>query len=92
MKPNSVLKLKHVVWAAAGLVLATLLGAIVHVGARPTAQAAPRPIVEVAAVEQKDIPIYGEWIGTLAGQVNADIKAQVTGYLLQRDYQEGSYV
>jgi membrane fusion protein (multidrug efflux system) len=49
-------------------------------------------LVEVAPVEQKDVPIYGEWIGTLAGQVNADIKAQVAGYLLRRDYQEGSYV
>ena len=36
--------------------------------------------------------MFGEWIGTLAGQVNADIKAQVAGYLLRRDYQEGSYV
>src|SRR5207244_1444342 len=34
--------------------------------------------VEVVAVEQKDVPIYAEWIGTLSGQVNADIKAQVT--------------
>jgi membrane fusion protein (multidrug efflux system) len=43
-------------------------------------------------VEQKDIPVYREWIGTLSGQVNADIKAQVTGYLLTRNYKEGSYV
>ena len=43
-------------------------------------------------VVQKDVPIYGEWIGTLTGQVNADIRAQVTGYLLTRNYQEGSYV
>jgi membrane fusion protein (multidrug efflux system) len=49
-------------------------------------------MVEVAPVEQRDIPIYGEWIGTLTGQVNADVKAQVTGYLLTRNYKEGSYV
>jgi membrane fusion protein (multidrug efflux system) len=61
-------------------------------GARPTAQAPPPPVVEVAPVEQKDIPVYREWIGTLSGQVNADIKAQVTGYLLTRNYKEGSYV
>src|ERR1700687_4297283 len=48
--------------------------------------------VEVVQVEQKDIPIYGEWIGTLDGLVNANVKAQVTGYLLQQDYQEGAYV
>jgi membrane fusion protein (multidrug efflux system) len=49
-------------------------------------------VVEVAAVEQRDVPIYGEWIGTLSGQVNADVKGQITGYLLRRDYKEGSYV
>jgi len=92
MKTNSVLKLKHVVWAAAAALVATVFGAIVHVGAKSTPQAAPRPIVEVAPVEEKDVPVFGEWIGTLAGQVNADIKAQVAGYLLRRDYQEGSYV
>jgi len=48
--------------------------------------------VEVAQVEQKDIPIYGEWIGTLDGLVNADVKAQVTGYLLKQAYVEGSLV
>src|ERR1700724_3723578 len=48
--------------------------------------------VEVAAVEQKDIPVYREWIGTLDGQVNAAIRSQVTGYLLTQDYSEGSFV
>ncbi|HUO33409.1 MAG TPA: efflux RND transporter periplasmic adaptor subunit [Candidatus Acidoferrum sp.] len=54
--------------------------------------AMPPPEVEVAAVQQKDVPIYGEWIGTLDGYVNADVKAQVTGYLIQQAYKEGSYV
>src|ERR1700727_1395144 len=50
------------------------------------------PEVEVVAVEQKDIPIYREWIGTLDGLVNAAIRSQVTGYLLTQDYSEGSFV
>src|ERR1700736_529837 len=50
------------------------------------------PEVEVAAVEQKEIPVYREWIGTLDGQVNAAIRSQVTGYLLTQDYSEGSFV
>jgi membrane fusion protein (multidrug efflux system) len=55
--------------------------------------AAPTPPdVEVVTVEQKDIPIYREWIGTLEGLVNAAIRAQVTGYLLTQDYSEGSFV
>src|SRR5947207_2228445 len=56
------------------------------------AKPAPPPEVEVVQVDQKDIPIYGDWIGTLEGMVNADIKAQVTGYLLKQDYVEGSFV
>lgn len=56
------------------------------------AQAAAPVDVEVAQVEQKDVPIYDEWIGTLDGLVNAEIKSQVTGYLLKRDYTEGSFV
>src|SRR5258708_2619484 len=48
--------------------------------------------VQVVQVEQKDVPIYGEWIGTLDGLVNADVRAQVTGYLLKQAYAEGSYV
>jgi RND family efflux transporter MFP subunit len=44
------------------------------------------------AGQQQDVPIYGEWIGTLAGQVNANVQAQISGYLLKRDYQEGATV
>jgi RND family efflux transporter MFP subunit len=56
------------------------------------AAAAPAPDVQVAEVQQKDVPIYGEWIGTLDGFTNADVRAQVTGYLLRQDYQEGAFV
>jgi RND family efflux transporter MFP subunit len=50
------------------------------------------PDVEVVQVEQKEVPIYGEWIGTLDGFTNADVRAQVTGYLLRQGYQEGAFV
>ena len=50
------------------------------------------PDVMVAQVEQRDVPIYGEWIGTLDGFVNADVRAQVTGYLVRQDYKEGAFV
>jgi RND family efflux transporter MFP subunit len=50
------------------------------------------PDVKVAVVEQRDVPIYREWIGTLDGMVNAAIKAEVTGYLLSQNYSEGSFV
>jgi RND family efflux transporter MFP subunit len=48
--------------------------------------------VEVVQVEQKDVPIFGEWIGTLDGFTNADVRAQVAGYLLRQGYQEGAFV
>lgn len=57
------------------------------------AQAAPPALeVGVVQVEQKNVPIYSEWIGTTEGMVNAELKAQVTGYLLRQDYKEGSFV
>jgi membrane fusion protein, multidrug efflux system len=71
-----------------------ILGALIVAGrsSKPS-KAAPRPLdVEVVKVEQRDVPIYTEWIGTTDGMVNADIKAQVTGYLLRQDYKEGSFV
>src|SRR5579862_9931484 len=68
---------------------------IVSLGCSNNTQAAkpsePLPVA-VVQVEQKDVPIYSEWIGTLDGFVNADIKAQVSGYLLKQDYTEGSFV
>jgi len=56
-----------------------------------TVQAAP-PEVEVIDVVQQDVPIYGEWIATLDGFVNAQIQPQVTGYLMKQNYKEGSVV
>src|SRR4051812_30650562 len=53
---------------------------------------APPPEVGVVQVEQKDVPISKEWVGTLDGLVNAQIRPQVTGYLLRQTYQEGSFV
>jgi RND family efflux transporter MFP subunit len=59
----------------------------------PNAAAPPPPVeVEVATVSQKDIPIYGEWVATLDGYVNAQIQPQVTGYIIQQTYKEGSFV
>jgi RND family efflux transporter MFP subunit len=73
--------------AAAGIVVALSRSKTTAAAVPP----APRT-VEVAAVEQHDLPIQREWIGTFDGLVNADIKAQVAGYLLRQDYAEGSFV
>ena len=46
----------------------------------------------MASVVQKNVPISSQWTGTLEGYVNAQIQAQVTGYLIKQDYREGAYV
>ncbi len=68
--------------------LSPLCGCKKEEAARP----AMVPDVQVAAVEQRDVPFYQEWVGTLEGEVNATISAQVSGYLLSRNYEEGSLV
>src|SRR5215469_7688645 len=76
-----------------GLALIVIVGAIglIRPSGKASATTTP-PIVEVIQAEQKDVPIYGEWIGTLDGLVNADVRAQVTGYLQQQGYKEGAFV
>src|SRR5438105_4653399 len=78
--------------AAAVLVVVVVVFLFTRSKTKGTAQAAAPVEVEVAQVEQRDVPIYSEWIGTLDGIVNAEIKSQVTGYLLSKNYTEGSFV
>ena len=52
----------------------------------------PTPAVELFAAIQRDVPVYNEWVGTLDGNVNATIRAQVQGYLIRQLYKEGSFV
>lgn len=60
---------------------------------QPQAASRPSPpVVEVATVIQKNVPLYGNWIATLQGYVNAQIQPHVTGYLIKQDYREGSFV
>jgi RND family efflux transporter MFP subunit len=60
-------------------------------GCRSTApQTPPPPNVEVVSVEQRDVPITSEWVGTLDGIVNAQIRTQVSGYILRQNYLEGT--
>jgi membrane fusion protein, multidrug efflux system len=52
----------------------------------------PPPEVFVTPVVQQDVPVVGEWIGTLDGSVNADIRPKIEGYLLRQLYKEGQFV
>ena len=59
---------------------------------QPAVTAAPAVDVEVVTVSPRDVPVVREWIGTLDGLVNAEIRGQITGYLLRQVYREGSVV
>src|SRR5258708_7467259 len=52
---------------------------------------APMPVT-FATVEQRDVSLYGDWVATLDGFVNAQIQPQVSGYMIKQDYREGSVV
>jgi RND family efflux transporter MFP subunit len=77
-----------------GLVSAVLLlNGLACSNGKVRAAAPPPPTrVEVAPVIQKDVPVQGEWVGTLEGYVNAQIQPQVTGYLIRQEYHEGGFV
>jgi RND family efflux transporter MFP subunit len=59
-----------------------------------SATAGPPPAMPVSAVkaEKQDVPVIGEWVGTLDGYVNAQIQPQASGYLIKQDYREGTPV
>ena len=73
--------------AACIVLLAILVG-----GCQKKPPPAPPPEVQVVTLAPTNVPIFEEWIGTLDGYVNAEIRAQVTGYLLTQNYAEGSQV
>lgn len=69
------------------------LSILVAPGCKRAAPPAPPPLkVHVLTVTPRDVPIYQQWVGSLDGYPNAQIRAQVTGYLLRQDYAEGGKV
>ena len=68
------------------LLLTTLLASCGRNGHAP----APPLQVGVLPALQMDVPLTHEWVGTLDGFVNAEIRPQVEGYLLRQVYKEGS--
>lgn len=72
--------------------LAVLL-ALGLLGCERQQAAAPPPMdVSVTAVVAKEVPVFSDWIGVIKGYINAQIRPQVTGYLLTQAYKEGDVV
>jgi len=59
---------------------------------KPAQTGPPPPEVLVTTVTPQDVPRVLERVATLDGFINANINAQVQGYVISRDYQEGSVV
>ncbi len=77
--------------------LLVVLFAIVSVamsGCKMSHTAIPQIITEVQVAQpiQRDVPVHNEWVATLDGYVNAEIRPQVSGYIISQDYKEGSVV
>jgi membrane fusion protein (multidrug efflux system) len=90
---NTLRRHKVLATVATGILIVAVIVAVFVARTSKPAQAAPVPLqVDVVQVQQQDVPIYSEWIGTTDGMVNADIRAQVSGYLLSKAYTEGAFV
>ena len=72
--------------------LAVLSSAMLGCGRTQAAAPPLPPEVTVAPVVQQDVPVYSEWITTLDGYVNAQVRPQVSGYIIRQNYKEGSLV
>ena len=74
--------------------LVIVLGVLASRCNKSTASPAPPPPSElsVITVALEKVSLSTEWIATLDGFVNAQIRPQVSGYLVSREYQEGSFV
>ena len=87
-QPNTKRMMNRALAVLSGLVFGILIGC-------EKKQAAPpeRPLtVTVTPVTQEDVLVMNTWVGLLNGYQNAEIRAQVTGYLTAQNYKEGSLV
>src|SRR5216117_1197403 len=79
--------------ALAALLLGMVTVASAGCGDASRATATPPPaVVKVEPVVVRDVPISSEWVGTLVGYINAQIRARVAGHLMSQNYKEGSLV
>jgi len=74
------------------ILLAVISLAMLGCGRTQAAAPQPPPEVRVAPVVQQDVPVYSEWVATLDGYVNAQVRPQVSGYIIKQNYREGSLV
>src|SRR4030095_3210711 len=77
------------------LSIAAVIGALLSISScsrKPAPAGLAAPEVLVTTVQPRDVPRVLERVATLDGFINANINAQVSGYIISRDYKEGSSV
>lgn len=80
----------RVLCATAAIAISTMA----MVGCKNSNAAVPNIVTEVLVAQpiQRDVPVHNEWVASLDGYVNAEIRPQVSGYIISQNYKEGSTV
>ena len=82
--------------ARRGVTLSVIAGALVALGSTAGCKKPPPPLppptVLVAPAVQQDLSLTAEFVGTIDGYVNAEIRARVKGFLKTQNYQDGAFV
>ena len=73
-------------------ILPVIISFLFFAGCMPKPPPLGPPVVHVVDVVQQDVPIYAQWTGTLDGNINAEIRAMVSGYLIRQNYEDGKFV
>ncbi len=80
------------VLALASALLAAAVGMTTGCTKKVESAAVPPPEVEVVQVTPQDVPVTHQWVAVLKGMVDAEIRSQVSGYLLRQTYTNGEFV
>ncbi|MFZ0515893.1 MAG: efflux RND transporter periplasmic adaptor subunit [Acidobacteriaceae bacterium] len=96
LKPRALLIFLKTAMVAIPLGLLTVGAGLIAGCGKSVSASSPNPHpamkVSVVKVESSNVPLTGEWVGTLDGYVNAQIQPQANGYLIRQDYREGAQV
>ena len=76
--------------------VSVIAGALAALGVAAGCKKPPPPLppttVLFAPAVQQDLSLTAEFVGTIDGYVNAEIRARVKGFLKTQDYQDGAFV
>ncbi len=90
-RPEPVALIRAAARSAGIIILSAGLSGLVSCK-KPVPQDPPPPVVQVLTIDPQEVPITKTWVGTLVGEVDVSIRAQVSGYLLEQVYMNGGFV